>query len=455
MFIRSAYNTKGKELTDEEKKAIQIPDFTPRAYQLPFLRSMDEGCKRAVLVWHRRAGKEIACFNYMIKMAFWHRVGTYIYFFPTARLGRRILWDGMDKNGKRFMDYIPPSIVDGQPNSVEMKIKLKNGSTIQIMGTDMIVNVGVNPIGCIFSEFSLQNPYSWNYTRPILRENDGWAVFNFTPRGRNAAYDLYLMAKHNPDWYCSKLSIEDTGVLSQEDMEVERAEGMSEHLIQQEFYCSFDLGTEGAYYAKLLNKAEIEGRVTNVPYDTMKTVDTFWDLGVGDETVILFTQEIGKEIHIIDIYRNQGEGLNHYAKVLQSLSDDRDWVYGDHYAPHDIQVRELGSGAKTRLDIARELGINFMIVPKLSIAEGIEQARGIFPRIWIDSKRCTYLIKALENYHKHYNESLNVYSDRPVHNWASHTADAFRGMAIIYNGRSRGHMSEEDADKMQNLYQRK
>lgn len=436
-------------------KPIRIPAFEPRDYQLPFLKARDDGCKRCVLVWHRRAGKEICCFNDMVKHAYFHRVGTYVYFFPTARLGRRILWDGMDKTGKRFLDYIPNSIIEGQPNSVEMKIKLTNGSSIQVMGTDQIINVGVNPIGCVFSEFSLQDPHSWNFTRPILRENGGWAVFNFTPRGKNHAYDLYLMAKNNPDWYCQKLTIDETHVLSKADMEKERVEGMSEVLIQQEFYCSFDQGAEGAYYAKLLNKAELSRRLTRVETDPHASVDTYWDLGVGDETVILFAQNIGQEVHVIDMYRNQGEGLNHYAKVLQDKANTYDWKYGSHHAPHDIQVRELGSGAQTRLDIARELGINFEIVPNISIAEGIELCRGIFPRLWIDTEKCNFFIKAAENYHKHYNEKLNVYSDRPVHDWSSHTMDAFRMLAIMQNKRRGGRMSEEEADQLERLYGRK
>ena len=140
---------------------------------------MDTGIKRAVLVWHRRAGKEIACWNYMIREAVTGRVGTYCYFFPTSRLGRRILWDGANKDGKRFINYIPQEVIKGQPNSVEMKIELINGSVIQIMGTDQIINVGINPVGCVFSEYSLQDPKSWNFVRPILRENGGWSVFNF------------------------------------------------------------------------------------------------------------------------------------------------------------------------------------------------------------------------------------------------------------------------------------
>jgi len=267
---------------------LTIPAFKPREYQLPFLAAMDSGIKRSLLVWHRRAGKEITCFNEMIKRAYWHRVGTYVYFFPTARLGRRVLWDGMDKTGKRFLDYIPSQIIDGKINSVEMKIRLVNGSNIQIIGTDQIINVGINPVGCIFSEFALQDPYSWNYIRPILRENDGWAIFNSTPRGRNHFFDLYLMAKKNPDWFCQKLTIEDTHVISEEDIEKERLEGMSDILIQQEFYCSFDQGAEGSYYAKYINKAELEGRISKVSYDPMASVNTYWDLGIADSTVIIF-----------------------------------------------------------------------------------------------------------------------------------------------------------------------
>ena len=388
---------------------IQIPNFEPRDYQLPFLKAMDAGCKRAVIVFHRRAGKEVVCFNWLIKQAYWHRVGTYVYFFPTSTLGRRILWDGVNRDGKRFLEYIPEQIIEAI-NNVEMKIRLTNGSIIQVIGSDQIINVGINPVGCVFSEYSLQDPKCWNFIRPILRENGGWAIFNFTPRGKNHAYDMYLMAKSNPEWFCQKLTINDTGVLTNADMDNERREGMSEHLIQQEYFCCFDQGTEGAYYAKLLNKAELEGRVTNVPHDPNGRVDTYWDLGVSDSTVIILAQNIGNDIHIINVYANQGEGLSHYVRWLENESNKNEYLYGEHFAPHDIQVRELGSGAQTRIQIAKDLGIHFRIVPNIGIHEGIELARGIFPRLWIDSKKCLTFIKALENYHSHFNERLNVFS---------------------------------------------
>jgi hypothetical protein len=434
------------------KKKIRVPDLKPRDYQLAFFRAMDSGFKRAVLVWHRRAGKEIACWNYMIREACCGRTGTYVYFFPTSRLGRRILWDGANKDGKRFIDYIPSELIEGQPNSVEMKIALKNGSVIQIMGTDNILNVGINPIGCVFSEFSLQDPKSWSFVRPILRENEGWAVFNFTPRGKNHAFDLYQMAYLNDDWFCQKLTIDDTGVLSKDDMDVERNEGMSENLIQQEYYCNFDQGIEGSFYAKYLNEAEKDERIGNVPYDPYAKVDTYWDLGVSDSTTIIFAQCVGQEIHIIDSYSNEGEGLDHYARVVEQKARDGLWQYGMHCAPHDIRVRELGHGAKTRLQMARDLGLNFEIVPNLSIHEGIEMARGMWHKLWIDRKKCKYLIKCLENYHRTYNERLNVFSDKPCHDFSSHYADSFRYMGIMQNKTRRSHMSEDEANNLERMY---
>lgn len=433
-------------------KKIRVPDLEPRDYQIPFLQAMDEGYKRACLVWHRRAGKEIICWNYMIREALCGRIGTYCYFFPTSRLGKRILWDGANKDGKRFLDYLPVPLIEGKPNAQEMKIYLKNGSLIQVMGTDQILNVGINPIGCVFSEYSLQSPKSWDFIRPILRENDGWATFNFTPRGKNHAHDLYLMAKNNPDWFCQKLTIEDTGVLTEKDMDIERREGMSENLIQQEYYCNFDQGIEGAFYAKSLAEAEKDERVTNVPYDPYTPVDTYWDLGVSDSTTIIFVQNVGQEIHIIDSYTNKGEGLDHYSRVVENKAKEGLWQYGKHCAPHDIQVRELGHGAKTRLQMAAEMGLRFDIVPNLSIHEGIEMARGMWHKLWIDRKKCSFLIKCLENYHRVYNERLNVYSDKPCHDWSSDFADAFRYMGVMHNKTRRSRMTEDHANDLERQY---
>lgn len=216
---------------------ILLPhNFTPRDYQLPVLQAMDSGYKRGVCVWHRRAGKEKTFLNYQIREMY-HRVGYYPYFFPTFKQGRKVLWNGADKAGFRFMDHFPKEIIK-RKNDTEMLVELKNGSIWQLIGTDNYdAMMGSNPIGCIFSEFSLQDPMAWEFLRPILMENDGWALFNFTPRGYNHAKELYDMAVANDKWFCQMLTVDDTGVLTAEQLDEERKAGMSEEKMQQEFWC--------------------------------------------------------------------------------------------------------------------------------------------------------------------------------------------------------------------------
>jgi len=218
---------------------------------------MDSGYKRGVCVWHRRAGKDKTYLNYLAKEMV-RRVGIYYYFFPTYNQGKKILWDGIDRTGFKYMDHIPAALRE-KTSQQEMKIVLKNNSIFQIIGTDNIDSImGTNPIGCVFSEFSLQNPAAWDYIRPILTENGGWAIFNFTPRGRNHAYLLYEMASHNPDWYCEMLTVDDTKredgtpVITPEMVQAEREAGMSEELVQQEFYCSFDAALSACFFADTL-----------------------------------------------------------------------------------------------------------------------------------------------------------------------------------------------------------
>lgn len=228
----------------------------PRHYQIPLWNYLDGGGKRAVIVWHRRAGKDLLCWNYVVTEACTGRVGGYTYYFPNAALAKKIIWNGADKAGKRFLDYIPQRLVK-RINRQELLIEFYNGSIIQLAGTDKSINVGTNPVGTIFSEFSLQNPRAWDYIRPILAENDGWALFNFTPRGRNFAYDLYEMARNNPDWFCQKLTVDDTMAVSNESIESERRSGMSEDLVQQEFYC-FPKGQSVLCHDKVKDISEVK-----------------------------------------------------------------------------------------------------------------------------------------------------------------------------------------------------
>lgn len=256
-------------------------NYEPRLYQEPLFDCIADGYKRGVGIWHRRAGKDKTLLNLMTKEAC-KRVGVYYYFFPTYNQGRKVLWDGIDRQGFGYMDHIPEEIRENT-NQAEMKIKLVNGSLIQIIGTDNIDAImGTNPIGCVFSEYSLQNPDAWDLIRPILAENGGWAVFNYTPRGRNHGYVLYEMAKHNPDWFCQLLTIDDTGAVSPDVVQAEREAGMSEEMIKQEFYCSFEAALSQCFFAGALDGHDCvkTGQRANIVKGEIVSEDTglieFW-----------------------------------------------------------------------------------------------------------------------------------------------------------------------------------
>ena len=419
--------------------------FSPRPYQLPILKNLDSGKKRIIQIWHRRAGKDKLDINIMAR-AMQLKVGTYYYFFPTYSQGKKALWEGIGKDGIRYLDHFPDALVT-KKNETEMKIQYKNGSIFQVIGTDDIDKiVGTNPIGCIFSEYSLQSPKAWEFIRPILRENGGWAIFNFTPRGKNHAYELYTMALENPNWYVSKLTVDDTNILTVADIDEERASGMPEELIQQEYYCSFTAAIQGAYYSKEYADAENAGRFSTVPYDVNAPVYTVWDLGISDAMSIGFFQLIGQEVHMIDYYEKSGEGLPHFAKMLQ----DKGYVYGKHFAPHDIKQRELTTG-KTRLETARSLGIPFEEVPNIGLQNGIDQARSLFKRLWVDKDACKEFLRAIPQYTKEYDEDRKIFKDRPLHDWTSHSADMFRYAAVVID-KMTGDMEKVHVFKPKNLY---
>ena len=345
--------------------------------------------------------------------------------FPTYAQAKKVLWDGRDREGFPFMGHIPHQIVKTS-NETELRKELVNGSAIQLIGTDNIDSVlGTNPIGCVFSEYAMQDPKAWDYMRPILRENGGWAIFDYTPRGKNHGYSLFRMAQSNPEWFAERLTVDDTKALTPADIDKERREGMSEELIQQEYYCSFEGVQFGAYYGKQLQQAESDGRIGKVSYETELGVETWWDLGIGDSTTIWFTQSVGREVRVIDYYEASGEGLPHYAKVLQS----KPYIYSKHNAPHDIEVRELGSG-RSRKEIAQSLGIVFQVVPNVSVEDGIEAARAILSRCWFDREKCERGLNALASYHKSWDDKLKTWKSFPQHDWASHGADAFRYLAV-------------------------
>lgn len=415
-------------------KVIQIPyKFQPRPYQIPMFKALDSGCKRVVAIWHRRAGKDKTLINILTKKAV-ERKGIYFYLFPTYSQGRKILWEGIDRDGFKFLDHIPAEIIKSI-NNQEMKVELINGSVIRVIGTDNINSiVGTNPVGCVFSEYSLQDPSAWSFIRPILAENGGWAVFNYTPRGANHGKQLYEMAKADPkNWFVQKLTVEDTQAIPQDILNHERNEMVmqtgSDALFMQEYYVSFDAPVEGAYYGAHLMRAEKEGRITSIPYEPTVPVRTYWDLGIDDSMSIWFAQAVGREIRLIDYYESSGEGFQHYAKVLH----DKPYFYDEFWFPHDIAIREMATG-KPRIETVQSLGLKPARIAKRveKKEDGIEAVRNILDKCWFDERKCGQGLNALRSYQKVFDDKNMVYKPTPLHNWASHGADAFQTLAIAY-----------------------
>jgi hypothetical protein len=321
-----------------------------------------------------------------------------------------------------------------------MRLKLTGGSVWQVVGSDNFHEalIGGNPVGLVFSEYALQNPRCWEYLRPILAENEGWAAFAFTPRGSNHGEALFEMARRNPAWFCERLTVEDTKAIPLSAIEEERAAGMPDELIRQEFYCSFAAALVGSYYGKLLEAAQNESRLTLVQHVQHQGVATWWDLGVSDATAIWFVQRAGAELHVIDYYEASGEGLDHYAEMLRN----KGYRYERHVLPHDVAVRELGTG-RSRIETLKSLGVvhanaRSVIAPHLPLADGINAVRTILPRCWFDAEKCERGIAALKQYQRRWNEDRRMFEDQPLHDWTSHAADAFRyGALTVKDGARR------------------
>ena len=390
------------------------------------------------------SGKDITAFNICIRQCL-RKVCVVYYIFPTFAQAKRVIWDSITNMGERILDYIPPELIESK-NGQEMKIRFINGSLLQLVGSDNYNSLmGTNPYGVVFSEYALQDPQAYAFIRPILAANNGWALFVSTPRGRaNHLYALYEIALNSTEWKCIKLSLDDTKHISEDRMQQERKE-LSEDMIQQEYFCSFDAGIQGSYYAKYVDRMRLEKRINIIAWEPAFQVHTAWDLGVRDSTTIIFFQNVGQTIRIIDCYEQAKVGLEHYVKVLQ----DKPYTYGKHIAPHDIRVKELGSGM-TRLEKARQLGIKFVIAPNISIYDGIESVRSCLGKVWIDENKCLAFVRALEHYRQEYDAKHKVYRPNPLHDWSSHWCDAMRYLAVSLPQTKDQNSSPEDLNRRYN-----
>ncbi len=363
------------------------------------------------------AGKTVACINDLIRAAITcdKPEPRFAYIAPYYAQAKDVAWAYL----KRFTASIPGAVTNEQ----ELRVDLPGGGRVRLYGADNYERLrGIYLDGVIVDEFGDVDPRAWSEViRPALADRKGWAVFIGTPKGRNHFAEIWNQAQDRPDeWYSLILKASQTGIVDPIELADSRSV-MSEDQYNQEFECSFDAAVVGSYYGKLIEKAESEGRIGNVAWEPQIPVQTWWDLGIDDSTAIWFVQILGREIRLIDYYENSGVGLDHYAKVLK----DKDYVYGQHMLPHDVQVHELSTG-KSRFAFLAGLGIRGTVVRKHSVEDGINSVRSILPRCWFDKAKCSRGVEALRQYRQEWDDKQKAFRGRPLHDWSSHSADSFR-----------------------------
>ena len=359
--------------------------------------------------------------NHLIKSALMckHKNPRFAYIAPTFKQAKSIAWDYM----KQFTAKIPAT----KFNETELRVDLPNGARITLLGAENSDGLrGIYLDGCVIDEYAnIEGKLFAEIIRPALSDRKGYCVFIGTPAGmNNNFYDLYQHANGADDWFNYKAKASDTKIVDPEELEKAR-EVMGEKKYLQEFECDWIANIEGAIYGDEIAKLDDKKQLARVPYDPTLPVSTSWDLGVADHSSIIFFQQKGTAIQIIDYHEERGHGLPHYIQLL----NEKPYVYKEHYAPHDIEVQEFGNG-KTRREIAYQLGVRFKVVPKLPVEEGIHAVTMLLNRCWIDTDHCKSLIDALRHYHRKYIDKNRMFRSKPVHDWSSHACDAMRYLAV-------------------------
>lgn len=394
--------------------------------------------------WHRRAGKDLTDWNAAIERTAEEPMRA-SYVFPTSDMARDNLWESYTNDGTRFTDFVPVDLRirkhsndDGLNDSLKRKEFITGGSIRVLSGHKPGRLRGGNSKLFVLSEFQVMDPMVIDIIMPIIEANNGILLINMTSNGDSAAKGMLEAWKDDPDVYVSILTVDDTPVFTREQMvrirrqTVERfiARGLSNEeansFVDQEYYCNWDSPVVGSYFGSAMRRAEEDGRIANVPYEPQLKVNTYWDLGMDDSMSIWFVQLHQREVRCIDYLESSGEGLEYYVKEL----GNKPYAYDKHYAPHDIAVRELGTGV-SRLETALKLGLRFEQVQRPDTKEdGISAIRTLIPRTWFDKTKCKRGIAGLKGYQKEWNDKQMVYKNSPLHNWTSHPVDAYQTMAL-------------------------
>ncbi len=418
---------------------IKIPNnWQPRSYQHKAWHYLEKGGKRACLVWHRRSGKDDVALNWGAVAAH-ERIAEYWHMLPESAQARKAIWDATSPHtGLKRIDQAFPKEIRETTRDQEMAIRFKSGSLWRVVGSDNYESLlGSTPAGVVFSEWALADPSAWAFLRPILMENNGWALFITTPRGTNHAHKTLELAKSDPAWFAQTLTVHDTRIFTAEQLASELREYQHDYgedegkaLYEQEYECSFEAALVGSYYGSYLSRMAKDGRIVkNIPIDRTIPVDTAWDLGRSDSTAIWFIQRAGLYNLLVDYHEAAGIGLDEYGRFLEEKRQQHKWIYGKHFFPHDMQIHEWGNKL-SRVDTAKQLGINPFIVPQHHDMDGVNAVRRVLDASYIDETRCERGLNALRNFRRLWDDRLKAFRDKYLHDWASHGAKALESYAM-------------------------
>lgn len=375
-------------------------------------------------VMHRRFGKTVAAINHLIRKAVECQLESprYCYVAPTYTQAKRIAFDYLVK----FTQPLGATV-----NISELRVDFW-GRRISLHGADNFDSLrGTYYDGVVLDEIADMNPKVWNEVlRASLTDRRGWCLFIGTPKGNNHFKDFRDRAAESDDWGLVEFKASETGIIAEDELLAARRE-MGEEKYQQEFECSFSASVEGSYYGKLVNELESKGQVCHIERDDLCKTYVAWDLGMGDSTSIWVAQVAGQEIRLLDYIENHGQGLDWYVRELTN----RGWHKAPQLLPHDVQVRELGTG-KSRLEVLQEAGLECSVVPRLGVDDGIQAVRRILPRCWFNVPATKDGLACIRNYRREFDEKRQVFYDKPLHDWSSHGADAFRYLAVGLDERS-------------------
>lgn len=407
-------------MNKDNRQEVVSKSYAPRPWALQLHASMH---RWKVIVAHRRAGKTTAALNHLIVSAM-RNTGVpnrrYAFIAPTYKQGKNVAWDILKRDARE----IPGTVC----SETELSVRFFNGSSITIYGADSPDRLrGMGLAGVVFDEYSQQPSNIFTeIVRPMLSDTGGYAIWIGTPKGKNEFCRLFEKAQTDLEWLAMKLTVDDTSVISKTEL-ADAKKTMSEDEYMQEWFCSFDASVKGSVYGREIGMLRQSGRVGAVPHRPGTLVYTVWDLGVGAALALGFFQKVEQNFHMIDYWQGTAqESLPDAIRVVKNKL----YCYDKHFAPHDIQTREISSG-HTRHKIALDLGINFTTIPAVAVAGGIEKAKLFLPKLWVDEKNCQLWLDAIAQYQRVWDDSRGMFKDEPHHDWTSHAADVLRYAAGV------------------------